>query len=130
MTAYDPALCERLVAELRAEHPCASGVYGLASQLARQLEAASAHANHATKKWRDYEDNYILPAFRWAERENIDLPSLVSAHPGHNCVELLVTALINERDALRADNERMRTVFEAAKAGKLIAAHGTKAEGT
>jgi hypothetical protein len=43
-------------------------------------------------KWRDYENNYILPVFKWAEEMKIDLPALVAAGGG-NCVELFVKEL-------------------------------------
>ena len=47
----------------------------------------------AIKKWCVYEQEYILPCFQWAEESDIDLPGLVRAKPGKNCVQLLVEEL-------------------------------------
>jgi hypothetical protein len=55
-----------------------------ASALEVQLQAAIA-------KWQDYEKNYILPTFGWAEKldPKVELEQLVRDNPGKNCVELL-----------------------------------------
>ena len=47
----------------------------------------------ASKKWQEYERDYILPCFRWARELGIDLERMVLDSPGHNCVELLVSTL-------------------------------------
>ncbi len=47
----------------------------------------------ASKKWQDYERDFILPCFRWARELGLDLEQMVLANPGRNCVELLVSAL-------------------------------------
>lgn len=64
----------------------------------RELAAAS-------KKWLDYELEYILPCFRWAKECGIDLPALVAEAKG-NCVARLVGAL---REKLQAATERAET---------------------
>jgi hypothetical protein len=50
-------------------------------------------ANEHLKKWRDYENDYILPCFEWAKELGWDLEKMVTDNPGHNCVELLVEQL-------------------------------------
>ena len=45
------------------------------------------------QKWREYERDYILPCFQWANEYGIDLRKLVRDNPGKNCVELLVRAV-------------------------------------
>lgn len=47
----------------------------------------------ASKKWQDYERDFILPCFRWARELGLDLEQMVLDSPGHNCVELLVSTL-------------------------------------
>ena len=71
-------------------------------------------------KWRDYEENYILPCFAWARDAGIDLPTLVSEAKG-NCVERLVQTLRAQRDearkrlvqTLRAQGDEARTKLAA-----------------
>ena len=71
-------------------------------------------------KWRDYEENYILPCFAWARDAGIDLPTLVSEAKG-NCVERLVQTLRAQRDearkrlvqTLRAQGDQARTKLAA-----------------
>jgi hypothetical protein len=58
-------------------------------------------AGEAERKWRDYENEFILPTFDWAAKEGIDLRALVKANAGKNCVRLLVEALLAQRDAAR-----------------------------
>jgi hypothetical protein len=53
----------------------------------------------ATKKWQEYERDYILPCFQWAKELGIDLEQRVLANPGHNCVETLVSILRRDRSA-------------------------------
>jgi hypothetical protein len=40
-------------------------------------------------KWREYEREFILPQFDWAESVGIDLQALVRDNPGKNCSRLL-----------------------------------------
>jgi hypothetical protein len=40
-------------------------------------------------KWREYERDFILPQFEWAESVGIDLRALVRDNPGKNCSRLL-----------------------------------------
>lgn len=47
----------------------------------------------ASKKWQDYERDFILPCFRWARELGLDLEQMVLANPGRNCVDLLVSTL-------------------------------------
>jgi hypothetical protein len=55
---------------------------------------------HHAKKWQDYERNYILPCFKWAEESGLDLRDAVTKNAGMNCVEILVKWLqAHERDA-------------------------------
>ena len=49
--------------------------------------------DHHRRKWREYENEYILPCFRWARELGFDLERMVIDNPGHNCVELLVSTL-------------------------------------
>lgn len=77
------------------------------------VTALRAELRLATKKWQDYEREYILPAFQWAEAAGIDLKELVSIRAGHNCVELLVMVLLEDRAALRAEVDRLRTALLA-----------------
>ncbi len=51
-------------------------------------------------KWIQYEQEYILPCFKWAKEAGIDLKNLVSKNPGHNCVELLIKELISKNISL------------------------------
>lgn len=64
-------------------------------------------ARTARSKWRDYEDNYILPVFTWAKECGIDLEVAVreKSRPGSNCVVLFFEALrarLSELEALEA----------------------------
>jgi hypothetical protein len=63
MTAYSATRAAELVAMLRAEHPCAAGVYSLASQMAAQLEAAVSEIARLEPMSRDL---WALSAFREA----------------------------------------------------------------
>jgi len=56
--------------------------------------ACKTESAYDRKKWQEYERDYILPCFRWAKEVGVDLSELVSANPGHNCVELLVSWLV------------------------------------
>lgn len=51
----------------------------------------------------DYERNYVLPTFTWAEEYGIDLQKLVMDNAGKNCVELLVRALAAQPAPARPD---------------------------
>ena len=58
-----------------------------------EIEGLKIGFKRANEKWRLYEEKYILPCFKWAEEEGIDLKKLVKENPGHNCVELLFKTL-------------------------------------
>lgn len=64
-------------------------LYDRIAQLEREIECS----NH---KWRMYEEEYILPAFKWATEIGFDLRQAVADNPGKNCVRLLVEHLINQ----------------------------------
>jgi hypothetical protein len=48
------------------------------------------------RKWRQYEDEYVLPTFEWAKTIGYDLHEAVKNNPGKNCVQLLFTHLRTE----------------------------------
>lgn len=58
-----------------------------------ERDAALAKLAEATQRWRDYEREFILPTFDWAQEIGLDLQALVHTTPGHNCVALLVRHL-------------------------------------
>lgn len=61
--------------------------------LACQCEELAEELAIANKKWIQYEQEYILPCFGWAQEEGIDLRQLVKDNPGKNCVRLLIEEL-------------------------------------
>ena len=61
------------------------------------FKEAITEIQHHELKWRLYENEYILPCFRWTKEQGIDLEKLVRDNPGHNCVELLVKELISQK---------------------------------
>ena len=70
-----------------------------------EIEGLKREFKRANEKWQLYEQKYILPCFKWAEEEGIDLKKLVKENPGKNCVELLVKTLktiINEYNKMEA----------------------------
>jgi hypothetical protein len=63
------------------------------------------------EKWRFYENNYILPVFKWAAEMGIDLPALVVAGGG-NCVELFVRELRNRIKELESTQETLEAELD------------------
>ena len=55
---------------------------------------ARAEIERHEEKWQNYEQNYILPCFKWATEQGIDLHKLVRDNAGKNCIQLLVEALV------------------------------------
>lgn len=83
---------------------------GLSEDDARLLVAGSARIANlqeslalATRKWTEYEQEYILPCFVWAERLGFDLRVLVSENPGKNCSELFAERAVARIAALEAE---------------------------
>ncbi len=67
------------------------------------------------KKFREYEDEYVLPTFKWAEELGYDLREAVKNNPGKNCVQLLFTRLRTEleeaqREVKRLEEQRRRNI--------------------
>lgn len=62
----------------------------------------------ANKKWWDLERDYVLPCFPRAEALGIDLPALVRAKAGKNCVMLLLDALEDRVQAATASGRDPR----------------------
>jgi hypothetical protein len=66
------------------------------------LERLNTQLQYAKDKWQRYEDEFILPTFKWARQVGFDLQRAVRESPGDNCVKLLVDHLraqIVKRDA-------------------------------
>jgi len=89
--------CERAVATL--------------DRLEQRLVDAEARAEEHRKKWRGYEQDYILPCFKWAEEDGIDLQALATDSAGRNCVDLYVHALRQERDQWKARAEAAERIL-------------------
>lgn len=70
------------------------GGQGAATRWLATLEAEHTERMRERSKWWDYEQEFILPCFKWAEEMGIDLRDLVATTPGRNCVDLLVHALM------------------------------------
>lgn len=63
-------------------------------ELSKDIDNISTEMTSLIKeKMLQYEKEYILPCFKWAEEDGIDLHQLVRENPGHNCVELYVQEL-------------------------------------
>lgn len=62
-------------------------------ELKKKNQQLTAQVQYHKERWTNYEQNYILPCFKWAEERGIDLHALVRDHPGKNCVELLINAI-------------------------------------
>lgn len=62
-----------------------------------------AEAKRHFGKWRSLERDYVLPCFKWAEHEGIDLRQMVLDNPGKNCVELFVNVLKREIERLEKE---------------------------
>jgi hypothetical protein len=67
----------------------------------RATEWAEREINRHKDKCVDYEQNYVLPCFKWAAEMEFDLHAAVRENPGKNCTELLVTHMRDEIRALR-----------------------------
>lgn len=93
-------------------------------------DALEARAVAAEAKWQDYEREYIVPCFRWADDAGIDLRALVASTPGHNCVELLVAELRMRAVAAEAEVARLREVMtgaiESAQHGMALGGAGAR----
>lgn len=63
------------------------------ANLLTQLAAVQRQYHAHERKWRDYEEQFILPCFTWAEEVGFDLRKAVSDNPGKNCVVLFVERL-------------------------------------
>lgn len=66
------------------------------------------------------EREYILPMFRWAELDGLDLPRLVRENAGKNCCELYVAWLKAERDRLKVELESDGKHWQQAEADLAI----------
>ena len=81
--------------------------------VATEVELQAERAVSAERKWQEYERDYILPCFRWAEESGLDLRKAVAENPGRNCVELLVRWLQREARAAKSFAETIDNVREA-----------------
>jgi len=70
-------------------------------------------AVRAERKWQEYERDYILPCFKWAEESGLDLHKAVAENPGRNCVDLLVRWLQSRARAAKSFAESLDNVREA-----------------
>lgn len=85
-----------------------SSEFATALDEARKLiDAKDKRIAELDAKWRDYETNYILPVFKWAEEMKIDLHALVAAGGG-NCVELFFRELRKRIEDLEEALEEAR----------------------
>jgi hypothetical protein len=75
--------------------------------LLKQVELQAAELKRANDKWINYETNYILPCFKWAEEMDIDLQALVRQADG-NCVAQLVHTLRERVESQATELERLR----------------------
>jgi hypothetical protein len=77
-----------------ASFPCSpletpAGYVGMLNASAGRKTAADEQAERALRaeqKWQEYERDYILPCFKWADEMGFDLQEAVLKNPGHNCV--------------------------------------------
>lgn len=76
---------------------------------------------------RNYEQEYILPCFKWATEAGLDLRKAISKNAGHNCVEILIKWLMSKskeysevidgvREALGQDGTHYLVVADDVKA--------------
>ena len=86
--------------------------------LRSKLDAMAAENKRNYDKWWDYEQEYILPCFKWAKECGIDLPALVSEAKGNSTVRFF-GALRDQIAELRAykvaaleENLRFRAALE------------------
>lgn len=69
------------------------------------VQKLRAESERNRKKWRDYEDDYVLPTFKWAEEMGFDLHELVREAKG-NCV-------VRFFEKLRADLKKLQREKDA-----------------
>jgi hypothetical protein len=74
------------------------------------LETATADCDNwqereeaAEKKWRYYENDFVLPMFRWARDMGFDLRKLVDDNPGKNCSELFHEEVLRREAKMQED---------------------------
>ncbi len=79
----------------------------------RGLEQQAERASRAERKWQEYERDYILPCFKWAEESGLDLHEAVLKNPGKNCVEILVRWLQNQARIAKSFGETLDNIREA-----------------
>lgn len=60
---------------------------------ASAIESLQRNLDSSRRGYREYEEKYILPCFKWAEEVGYDLQEAVYRNPGRNCVELFVNHL-------------------------------------
>ena len=77
------------------------------------LSEALARAERAERKWQEYERDYILPCFRWAEELGYDLHQAVRDNPGRNCVDLFVRWLRGQALAAKSLAESLDGPFDS-----------------
>lgn len=76
------------------------------------LEEALERALHAERKWQEYERDYILPCFKWAEELGYDLHEAVRENPGRNCVDLFVRWLRGQARVAKSLAESLDNIRE------------------
>lgn len=90
------ALLEEIKNRHRADHigGCRMFSQGDACQCTLCLCDKVHEALHAERnKWWTYEQEYVLPCFKWAAEMGYDLEAAVRENHGRNCLELLVAWL-------------------------------------
>jgi len=91
----------------------------LVPELLRRFRREIASAEGHQKKWWNYEQEYILPCFKWAKESGIDLAEEIVKNPGHNCVEILVkqlqARLVMAHELGASEHERGAEIAEHAK---------------
>lgn len=60
---------------------------------ANAIESLQRDLDSSRRRYREYEEKYILPCFEWAKEIGYDLQEAVYRNPGRNCVELFVNHL-------------------------------------
>ena len=77
------------------------------------LSETLARAEQAERKWQEYERDYILPCFKWAEELGYDLHEAVRENPGRNCVDLFVRWLRGQARTAKSLAESLDNIREA-----------------
>jgi hypothetical protein len=80
---------------------------------ANELERLQRELDSARHGYREYEEKYILPCFKWAKEIGYDLQEAVLQNPGHNCVELLVAHLTKKSNCSAQDLEAVKLASKA-----------------